>query len=63
MSNTPQRRNPADLSASESRLLRELVEAMRSIRYGSISLTIHDGRLVEMQETKKIRMPCPSEAS
>lgn len=46
----------SDLSASESRLLRELIEAMRNIRYGSILLTIHNGRLVEVQKTNKIRV-------
>lgn len=44
------------LSGSESRLFRELVEAIRDIRFGSVLLVIHDNRLVEIQKTKKVRV-------
>jgi hypothetical protein len=43
------------LSKEERDLLHELVCALRSIRYGSIALTVHDGRLVEIHKTEKIR--------
>ncbi len=33
-----------DLSASERELLREVALALRAIRYGSVVLTVHDGR-------------------
>jgi len=41
--------------AGEQELLREFVRAMRTIRYGSIVLTLHDGRIVEIQKTERIR--------
>jgi hypothetical protein len=44
-----------DLSASERELLREVAFALRSIRYGSVVLTVHDGRIVEMNKTERIR--------
>jgi hypothetical protein len=44
------------LSANELEVLRDLVRALRSLRYGSVILTMHDGRLVEIQKTEKIRM-------
>ncbi len=44
-----------DFSTSERELLRELVRALRTIRYGSVVLTLHDGRLVEIHKTEKIR--------
>ncbi len=44
------------LSTSELELLRELVQALRSIRFGSVVLTVHNGRLVEIHKTEKIRM-------
>lgn len=44
-----------DLSPGEGELLRELVRAPRTIRYGFVVLTVHDGRLVEIQKTEKIR--------
>ncbi len=52
--------SPADetlqaLSQSEQELLREVLHALRTIRYGSVVLTVHDGRLVEIHKTEKIR--------
>ncbi len=44
------------LSADELELLRDVVLALRSLRYGSVNLTVHDGRLVEIQKVEKIRM-------
>lgn len=41
--------------AGERELLRELFHALRSIRYGSIVLTIHDGRIAEIQKMERIR--------
>lgn len=52
----------AGLSASESQLLRELFEAIRDIRYGSVLLVIHENRLVEIQKTKKVRAAGSREA-
>lgn len=43
------------LCVEEGELLRELVSALRTIRYGSIVLTLHDGRIVEIQKTERIR--------
>ena len=43
------------LSQEERDLVNELVRSLRTIRFGSISLTVHDGRLVEIQKTEKIR--------
>jgi len=56
-------KNSAALSGSESRLLRELIEAIRDIRYGSVLLVIHENRLVEIQKTKKVRVPGSGESS
>ncbi len=46
----------ASLSDAERELLHELVIALRSLRYGSVILTVHDGQLVEIQKIEKIRM-------
>jgi hypothetical protein len=43
------------LPSSESEIWRELAEAIREIRYGSIMLVVHDGRLVEVTKTVRIR--------
>jgi hypothetical protein len=44
-----------ELSASERELLKELALAVRGIRYGSVVLTIHEGRIVEMSKTERVR--------
>jgi hypothetical protein len=43
------------LLESEKELLRELVYALRTIRYGSIALTVHEGQLVEINKSIRIR--------
>jgi|HubBroStandDraft_1064217.scaffolds.fasta_scaffold302862_2 hypothetical protein len=44
-----------NLSEQERSLLDEVVRRLRTIRYGSISLTVHDGRVVEIHKTEKLR--------
>ena len=36
-------------------LLRELRQALRAIRYGTIELVIHDGRVVQLERREKVR--------
>jgi hypothetical protein len=43
------------LTTNESQILRELAEGIRAIRYGSIVLVVHDGRLVEVTKTVRLR--------
>lgn len=45
----------AGLSPSELELFSELLRAVRTIRYGSVNLTFHDGRIVEIHRTERIR--------
>ena len=35
-------------------LLHELRQALRSIRYGTIEIVIHDGRVVQLERREKI---------
>jgi hypothetical protein len=44
-----------DLSEEERPLLHELIRGMRTIRYGSIPLTVHNARLVEIHHMEKTR--------
>jgi hypothetical protein len=44
-----------ELSTSERELLRELTLAVRRIRYGSVLLTIYEGRIIEMSKTERVR--------
>jgi hypothetical protein len=51
------------LWAGEGELLRELVRALRTVRYGSITLTLHEGRVVEIHKTERIRRTGNKETS
>ena len=43
------------LTQPERELLKEVVLATREIRYGSVVLTIHEGRIVEVSKTERVR--------
>ncbi len=36
-------------------LLQKLLEALHAIRYGTIELVIHDGRVVQLERREKVR--------
>jgi len=44
-----------ELSTSERERLKEVALAVRGIRYGSVLLTIHEGRIVELSKTERAR--------
>jgi hypothetical protein len=44
------------LSEAELVLLKRVVVALEDIQHGSITLTVHEGRLVEIQKTEKVRV-------
>jgi hypothetical protein len=39
--------------------LRQIAEAARGIRYGSIEVVIHEGRIVQIERREKIRIGKP----
>lgn len=43
-------------------LFREITEALRSTRYGSIVLTVHEGEVVEVVQTVRRRRRAPRES-
>jgi hypothetical protein len=51
----------AAIFESEKELFRELVDALRTIRYGSIVLTVHEGQLVEINKSIRIRKSRPNQ--
>ena len=53
-------RDPAELPFSPA-LVRELASALRSIRYGTIELVIHDGRVVQLERREKVRFASAGE--
>jgi hypothetical protein len=51
------------LSVGEKELMSELLYALRTVRYGSIVLTLHEGRIVEIHKTERIRRNGNKESS
>jgi hypothetical protein len=50
----------SDLSASASE--REILRAVRDVRFGTIEVVVHEGRVMEIRQTKKVRLPSESPA-
>ncbi|MBI2865235.1 MAG: YezD family protein [Chloroflexi bacterium] len=40
---------------SEQEILREVLEAMRSIKFGSVQLILQDGKVVQIDKVEKVR--------
>ena len=44
------------MSAMTPPVEREILEAVRGIRYGSVEVVIHDSQVVQVVRTEKVRM-------
>lgn len=45
-----------NLSQTERDLLFRLARTIHAMKYGSVTLTVHDGKLVEIHKTERIRL-------
>ena len=45
----------AESSRSNSDVMAKLLEAIAGIRYGSVEIIIHDGRIVQIERKEKVR--------
>ena len=43
-------------------IIKELESALRTLRYGSIQLVVHDAKVVRIERIERIRLTDPSEA-
>ena len=41
----------------EEEIVREILRAVRSIKYGSVQLIIQDGKVIQIDKTEKVRFP------
>jgi hypothetical protein len=46
---------PASLDRKTSRFEEDLLHAIRSIRFGSVEVIIHDSRVVQIERKEKLR--------
>jgi len=42
--------------SDEEEMVREILRALRSIKFGSVQLIIQDGRVVQIEKTEKMRL-------
>ncbi len=46
----------ADLKNGEKKALLQILQALRSIRYGSVQIIVQDGKIVQIDKLEKIRL-------
>ncbi len=52
---TTQSRSTQD-SLDESRVIREVLKALQNIRFGSVEITVHEGRATLIERKEKVRL-------
>lgn len=48
--------NREDGQKEEDLLLKEILEAVKGIRYGYVQLTIQDSKIIQIDKTEKLRL-------
>jgi hypothetical protein len=41
--------------------LRRVIDALRGLRYGAVEITVHDGRVVQIERSEKLRLSSSGE--
>lgn len=57
----PEKLKPADLIKPE--VLREILDALEALRYGSVEITVQDGKVVQIERKEKRRIQNDKENS
>jgi hypothetical protein len=60
---TPIMQVPKDLSREELSIAFRVIEAMRGMRFGSVQLQIHEGKVVQIDVAEKLRIRHPARGS
>ena len=55
MTDTPHEQGP-EQTPIDSRVLGEIAKALAGLRYGSLEITVHDGKVTQIEAKKKIRL-------
>lgn len=53
--------SPSPTESLSQEVLRRLNDALRGLRYGAVEITVHDGRVVQIERTEKLRLPSSGE--
>jgi hypothetical protein len=53
--------SPSPTESLSQDVLRRLSDALRGLRYGAVEITVHDGRVVQIERTEKLRLSSSGE--
>jgi hypothetical protein len=60
----PDERKPDDSKGADDevleRAMREILRSVKSVRFGSVEITIHDSRVVQIERKEKVRFALAS---
>ena len=51
------------LDETEARLAERIVQAIRGLRYGSVEIVVHDGRVVQFERRERVRFDRAEEST
>jgi hypothetical protein len=54
---------PKDLTREELSIAFRVIEALRAMRFGSVQLQVHDGKVVQIDVAEKLRLRQPAASS
>jgi hypothetical protein len=46
---------PSKTTTQDKRVLDEVVKALESLRFGSVEITVHEGRVTQIERKEKVR--------
>jgi len=48
-------KNIVDIKVAENQVIKEVAKSLSGLRYGSVEITVHDGKVTQIESRKKIR--------
>jgi hypothetical protein len=58
MSNPPV--NKGSHAAADDPALRQILQSVRDLRFGSLEIIVHEGRIVQIERREKLRVDAPA---
>jgi len=47
---------PSNRTIAPAEVFRQISDALQGLRYGTVEITVHDGRIVQLERREKIRI-------
>ncbi|HTT08641.1 MAG TPA: YezD family protein [Gammaproteobacteria bacterium] len=49
--------------ASSEVIVKQILDSLKGLRYGSIELIVHDGQIVQIERNEKLRLDSPTRSA